>query len=94
MLAMPLYVAGQQQAAGPIPPGSTIFHLLLAAHIAAGLTCVVTGAIAALSLRRPGRHPALAPWRLPPRLLAGPPGGDGGGGGAGAGAGSGCTSPA
>jgi hypothetical protein len=57
MLEMLSYVAGQEQAAGLIPPGSTTFHLLLAVHIAAGLTCVVTGAIAALSPKRPGRHP-------------------------------------
>jgi hypothetical protein len=42
-----------------IPPGSTTFHLLLAVHIAAGLTCVVTGALAALSPKRAGRHPRL-----------------------------------
>ena len=28
-------------------------------HIAAALTCVVTGAAAALSPKRPGRHPRL-----------------------------------
>jgi hypothetical protein len=55
MLAVPFQLAGQ----GLIPPGSTSFHLLLAVHIAAGLTCVVTGAIAALSPKRPGRHPCL-----------------------------------
>jgi hypothetical protein len=45
---------------GLIPPdGSTAFHLLLAVHIPAGLTCVVTGAIAALSPKRYGRHPRL-----------------------------------
>jgi hypothetical protein len=62
---MPLYVAGQQQAAGPIPPGSTIFHLLLAAHIAArppprlgtlyyrSLTVVVASAAWLAALRWP-----------------------------------------
>jgi hypothetical protein len=54
-----VYLAGQGPAAGLIPPGSTTFHLLLAVHIAAALTCVVTGAIAALSPKRPGRHPRL-----------------------------------
>jgi hypothetical protein len=54
-----LHLAGQGQTAGLFPPGSTTFHLLLAVHIAAGLTCVVTGAIAALSPKRPGRHPRL-----------------------------------
>ena len=43
---------------GLIPPGgSTVFHFLLAIHIPAGLTCVVTGALAALSPKRHGRHP-------------------------------------
>jgi hypothetical protein len=59
MLESPLHLASQGQAAGLIPPGSTTFHLLLAVHIAAALTCVATGAIAALSAKRPGRHPRL-----------------------------------
>ena len=59
MLEVPLNLAGQRQIAELIPPGSTTFHLLLVVHIAAGLTCVVTGAIAALSPKRPGRHPRL-----------------------------------
>jgi hypothetical protein len=54
-----LHLAGQWPVAGLIPPGSTAFHLLLAVHIAAGLTCVVTGAVAALSPKRAGRHPRL-----------------------------------
>jgi hypothetical protein len=56
MLKVPHVLAGQGQAAALIPPGSTTFHLLLAVHIAAALTCVVTGAVAALSPKRPGRH--------------------------------------
>jgi hypothetical protein len=59
MLEVPLHLAGQGQAAGLIPPGSTAFHLLLAIHIATALTCVVSGAVAALSPKRPGRHPRL-----------------------------------
>src|SRR5512132_2210671 len=59
MLEMPSYLAGHRQAAGLIPPGSTTFHLLLAVHIAAALTCVATGAAAALSPKQPGRHPRL-----------------------------------
>jgi hypothetical protein len=59
MLEVPVHLAGQGQAAGLIPPGSTTFHLLLPMHIAAALTCVATGAIAALSPKRPGRHPRL-----------------------------------
>ena len=47
------------QAAGLIPPGSTAFHLLLVIHITAALTCGIAGAIAALSPKRPGRHPRL-----------------------------------
>jgi hypothetical protein len=57
MFEVPLDLAGHRQVAGLIPPGSTTFHLLLAVHIAAALTCVVTGAIAALSPKRPGHHP-------------------------------------
>ena len=57
MSEVPFHLAGQGQAAGLIPPGSTTFHLLLVVHIAAALTCVVTGAVAALSPKRPGRHP-------------------------------------
>src|SRR4029450_13481876 len=59
MLDMSSWLAGQGQAARLIPPGSTTFHLLLAIHIAAALTCVVTGAVAALTPKRPGRHPRL-----------------------------------
>jgi hypothetical protein len=43
--------------AGLFPAGSAAFHLVLAVHIAAGLACVVTGATAALSPKRHGRHP-------------------------------------
>jgi hypothetical protein len=32
MLQVPHFLAGQGQAAGLIPPGSTTFHLLLAIH--------------------------------------------------------------
>jgi hypothetical protein len=52
-------LASQGQTTGLIPPGSTSFQLLLAVHIAAALTCVATGAIAALSPKHPGRHPRL-----------------------------------
>jgi hypothetical protein len=52
-------LASQGQTTGLIPPGSTTFHLLLAVHIAAALTCVATGAAATLSPKRPGRHPRL-----------------------------------
>lgn len=33
------------------------FALLLVVHIAAGVTCVISGAVAALSRKQPGRHP-------------------------------------
>jgi hypothetical protein len=57
MLEAPLPLAGQ----GLIPPGSTTFHLLLGVHIAAALTCVVTGAAAALSPKRPAATPTWEP---------------------------------
>ena len=40
----------------PLTPG-VVFAIALAGHIAAGLTCVVTGALAATAAKRPGRHP-------------------------------------
>lgn len=40
---------------GERPP--PLFLALLSFHVAAGLTCVVAGAGAALSRKRPGRHP-------------------------------------
>lgn len=36
---------------------SALFSLLLLVHVPAGVTCVVTGAVALLSRKRPGRHP-------------------------------------
>jgi len=36
---------------------SLAFAVLLAVHVPAGLTCVVTGVVAMLSPKRPGRHP-------------------------------------
>ena len=41
----------------PIPSTSPFFLAGVAAHVLFGLTCVVTGAIAMLSEKRPGRHP-------------------------------------
>lgn len=40
-----------------IPAAGPVFYAALAIHIAAGLSCVVTGAVAALAKKRPGRHP-------------------------------------
>jgi hypothetical protein len=80
MLEVPLHPAGHQQAAGPIPPGSTAVHLLPAVPIPAGLTGVVRGAAAALSPKRPGRHPRLgtlasrSPWVGSPPPPGWPPG--------------------
>jgi hypothetical protein len=38
-------------------PNTPVFAIALAIHVLAGLTCVVSGALAALSKKRPGRHP-------------------------------------
>jgi hypothetical protein len=40
----------------PIPDEGALFDAALACHIAAGLACVVTGALAATAPKRPGRH--------------------------------------
>jgi len=40
----------------PIPDEGALFDLALGCHIAAGLSCVVTGALAATAPKRPGRH--------------------------------------
>jgi hypothetical protein len=40
----------------PIPNEGTLFDVALAGHIAAGLTCVVTGALAVTAPKRRGRH--------------------------------------
>jgi hypothetical protein len=41
----------------PIPDAGALFDVALGFHIAAGLTCVITGALAATAPKRPGRHP-------------------------------------
>jgi hypothetical protein len=41
----------------PIPDQGGLFDVALACHIAAGLTCVITGVLAATAPKRPGRHP-------------------------------------
>ena len=38
----------------PIPDEGTLFDAALAFHIAAGITCVITGALAATAPKRPG----------------------------------------
>jgi hypothetical protein len=40
----------------PVPEEGALFDVALALHIAAGLTCVVAGALAATAPKRPGRH--------------------------------------
>ena len=40
----------------PVPDEGALFDVALACHIAAGMTCVVTGALAATAPKRPGRH--------------------------------------
>ena len=42
----------------PIPSSSPVFLGVVAVHVAAGLTCVIAGAIAMLSAKRAGRHPS------------------------------------
>jgi hypothetical protein len=41
----------------PIPSTSPWFLAGVAVHVAFGLTCVIAGAVAMLSAKRPGRHP-------------------------------------
>jgi uncharacterized membrane protein YoaK (UPF0700 family) len=41
----------------PIPHAGPVFAAALAVHIAAGLTAVIAGALAATARKRPGRHP-------------------------------------
>jgi len=41
----------------PLPSDAPLFLALIAAHVAAGLTAVIAGAIAMLSRKQPGRHP-------------------------------------
>jgi uncharacterized membrane protein len=41
----------------PLPSDSPLFLGLIAIHVAAGLTCVIAGAVAMLSPKAPGRHP-------------------------------------
>lgn len=41
----------------PIPSSSPVFLTLVGIHVAAGIVCVIAGAVAMLSPKRPGRHP-------------------------------------
>src|SRR5438445_11132926 len=40
-----------------IPSTSPVFLTIVGIHVVVGLACVITGAIAMLSAKRPGRHP-------------------------------------
>jgi len=42
----------------PIPSSSPAFLAVVAVHVAAGLSCVIAGAVAMLSPKRVGRHPS------------------------------------
>jgi hypothetical protein len=42
----------------PIPSGSPVFLGIVAVHVAAGLGCVIAGAVAMMSVKRAGRHPS------------------------------------
>ena len=50
----PITVAGI-----PIPSDAPLFLAVLVIHVAAGISCVITGAVAMLSPKRAGRHPRL-----------------------------------
>jgi hypothetical protein len=41
----------------PLPSDTPLFLTFVALHVAAGLTCVIAGAVAMLSRKQPGRHP-------------------------------------
>ena len=52
-----MVIIGETFSGLEIPAAGPVFYTALAIHIAAGLTCVVTGAVAALAWKRPGLHP-------------------------------------
>ena len=41
----------------PLPSDAPQFLAVLSIHVAAGMWCVITGAVATLSKKQPGRHP-------------------------------------
>jgi hypothetical protein len=41
----------------PLPSDAPLFVAIVGVHVAAGLTCVITGIVAMLSVKGPGRHP-------------------------------------
>lgn len=52
MIDNPINVAGIK-----IPSDSEVFLAMLCVHVLFGLSCVITGVVAMLSRKRPGRHP-------------------------------------
>ena len=52
MIASPIIIGGI-----PLPSDAPLFLTLVALHVAAGLICVIAGAVAMLSQKQPGRHP-------------------------------------
>jgi len=42
----------------PIPSSSPVFLGIVAVHVAAGLVCTITGIVAMLAVKGPGRHPS------------------------------------
>src|SRR6476659_3818608 len=47
-----------------IPDAGGVFLTVLAVHVLAGVVCVVSGAVAALARKRPGRHPRAGTFYL------------------------------
>ena len=52
MTGNPIIVAGIE-----IPSSDPIFLTAVAVHVLLGLACTITGIVAMLSVKRPGRHP-------------------------------------
>jgi hypothetical protein len=52
MNGSPIVIAGIE-----VPSDAPLFLLVLGVHVLFGLACVVTGCVAMLSMKRPGRHP-------------------------------------
>jgi hypothetical protein len=52
MQGSPIVIAGIE-----VPSDAPLFLLVLGVHVLFGLACVVTGCVAMLSMKRPGRHP-------------------------------------
>lgn len=57
MSQAPITIAGI-----PIPSASPLFLVVVAIHVVAGLAAVMTGIVAMLSAKGPGRHPSFGLW--------------------------------